>query len=155
MFVLITTLKDVQEYPGRYILEQYKGQYDVERIFRFIKNPAWVGAFCLKKNERLAALGYVLLMAAIVYTLWERRVRRALANDNQKPIEGLNRKKTRKPTAYALQTIFSGILVLYMKRNGIMSIWLSKMLNHNQKRALELSGFSEHIYEFRGDVSKC
>ena len=49
MFVLITSLIDENVYPARFILEQYKGQYDVERIFRFIKNPAWVGSFCLKK----------------------------------------------------------------------------------------------------------
>ena len=113
---------------------------------------AWVGAFCLKKNERLASLGYVLLMAAVIYTLWERRVRLALANVYEKPIEGLNRVKTKKPTSYALQTIMSGILVLYRILNGEKVIWLSKPLTSNQKRVVELSGFSSEIYEFRGIV---
>jgi len=150
MFVLITSLTDVNEYPADHILKLYKGQYDVERIFRFIKNPAWVGAFCIKKNERLAALGYILLMAAVIYTLWERRVRLALAEDGEEPIEGLNRQKTNKPTSYALQTIMSGILVLYTIRNSEMVIWLSKPLTRNQKRVVEYSGFSSQIYEFRG-----
>lgn len=150
MFVLITSLTNVKEYPARYLLELYKGQYDVERIFRFIKNPAWIGAFCLKKNERLAALGYILLLAAVIYTLWERRVRMALAKVDEKPIEGLNRRKTKKPTSYALQTVLSGILVLYRIRNGEIVIWLSKPLKDNQKRVIELSGFDSSIFEFKG-----
>ena len=91
-------------------------------------------------------------MAAVIYTLWERRVRLALANVYEKPIEGLNRVKTKKPTSYALQTIMSGILVLYRIRKRKMVIWLSKPLTSNQKRVVELSGFSSEIYEFRGIV---
>lgn len=146
MFVLITTLMDEKKYPAGLILEKYKGQGNVERIFRFIKNPAWIGSFCVKKEERLAALGYVLLMAAVIYTLWERRVRMALAAEDEKPIKGLNRQKTRKPTSYALQTVLSGILVLYVVKNYEIKIWLSETLTDNQRRVVELSGFSADIY---------
>ena len=140
---------DINEYSAKAILERYKGQGNVERIFKFIKNPAWIGAFCLKKPERLAALGYVLLMAAIIYTLWERRVRKELAKENVLPIEGLNKRKTKKPTTYALQTVLSSILVLSKKIDNKWHIWLPKPLELNQKRVLELSGFSEEIYSFR------
>ncbi len=146
MFVLITTLMDAKKYPARLVLEKYKGQGNVERIFKFIKNPAWIGAFCLKKQERLASLGYVLMMAAVIYTLWERRVRMALAVKDEKPIRGLNRQKTKKPTSYALQTVLSGILVLYMIHKGQMTIWLSKPLTNNQRRVVEMSGFTADIY---------
>ncbi len=153
MFVLITTLMDAKKYPARLILEKYKGQGNVERIFRFLKNPAWVGAFCLKKEERLASLGYVLLMAAVIYTLWERRVRMALAAKDEKPIEGLNRQKTRKPTSYALQTVLSGILVLYVVKNMEITIWLSESLTDNQRRVVELSGFTADIYCGRWEMA--
>ncbi len=146
MFVLITTLMDAKKYTARLVLEKYKGQGNVERIFKFIKNPAWIGAFCLKKQERLASLGYVLMMAAVIYTLWERRVRMALAVKDEKPIRGLNRQKTKKPTSYALQTVLSGILILYMVHNEEMTIWLSKPLTNNQRRVVELSGFTADIY---------
>ncbi len=146
MFVLITTLMDAKKYTARLILEKYKGQGNVERIFKFIKNPAWIGAFCLKKQERLASLGYVLMMAAVIYTLWERRVRMALAVKDEKPIRGLNQQKTKKPTSYALQTVLSGILVIYIVHNGEMTIWLSKPLTNNQRRVVELSGFTADIY---------
>ena len=146
LFVLITSLMDVKKYSSRLILERYKGQGNVERIFKFIKNPAWVGSFCLKKPERIAALGYLVLMAAMIYTLWERRVRKALSDSDVAPIEGLNRQKTRKPTAFALQKVMSSILVQSKTVNGKMSIWLPKPLKTNQKRILELSGFSDEIY---------
>src|SRR5659263_265206 len=47
---------------------QYKGQQAVENIFKFIKDPTLVGAYCLKNPERIVAFGYILLMAAQVYT---------------------------------------------------------------------------------------
>jgi len=147
LFVLITTLMDVKKHPAKYILERYKGQGNVERIFKFIKNPTWVGSFCLKKPERLAALGYVLLMAAIIYTLWERRVRKALAKDNMEPVEGLNRRKTKKPTAYALEMALTPILVQSQRIGNKLRIWLPKHLPLNERRVIELSGFSEDIYE--------
>lgn len=94
------------------ILERYEGQGKVERIFRFIKHPAWLGAFCLKRPERIAALGYVLLLAAWVYVLGERRVRDALSVPDAEPIEGLNRQKTTRPTSYALRSVLTPIMVL-------------------------------------------
>lgn len=112
LFVLITSLKDVAQHPARTVLERYKGQGTIERIFKFIKNPSWIGSFCLKKPERLTALGYVLLIAAMIYTLWERRVRNKLTNKDTKPIEGLNKKKTTKPTTFALQNALTSIMVL-------------------------------------------
>lgn len=147
LFVLITTLRDVEKDPCKTILERYKGQGSVERIFRFIKNPIWLGAFCLKKPERIAALGYVLLIAALVYVLWERRVRNALSAPEAVPIEGLNRKKTIRPTTYALQSVLTPILVLSERTEDEFRVWLPQSLSDNQRRILELSGFSEAIYQ--------
>ena len=87
-------------------------------------------------------------MAAIIYTLWERRVRKELAKENVLPIEGLNKRKTKKPTSYALQNVLSSILVLSKRVGNKSHIWLPKRLELNQIRVLELSGFSEEIYSF-------
>jgi transposase len=146
LYVMITTLLDVEKHSARTILEKYKGQGVVERIFTFLKSPQWLGSFCLKTNERIAALGYILIMAAMVYTLWERRVRKALSNEDEMPLEGLDRKKTRKPTAYALQMIMSPIMVLGQIVNGNCRFWLPRPLKPNQKRVCKLSGFSEDIF---------
>ena len=146
LFVLITTLKDMEKYPDREILSQYKGQQVVENIFKFIKDPTLVGAYCLKNPERIVAFGYILLIAAQVYTILERVVRKNLEKPDAKPVEGLNRQKTKKPTAYAIQYILSPILVIRMLKKKCEEWILSKELDKNQKRILKLAGFDEGIY---------
>lgn len=146
-YVLITSLKDSKKEPAKTILEKYKGQYYVERIFKFIKDPSWVGSFCLNKPERIAALGYVLFIAAIIYTLWERRVRMALDNEDVEPIDGLNRQKTKRPTSYALEVVLNQILVLSQQTGEKLQIWLPKPLSRNVQRVIELSGFDVDIYQ--------
>lgn len=146
LFVLITTLKDMEKYPDREILSQYKGQQAVENIFKFIKDPALVGAYCLKNPERIVAFGYILLMAAQVYTILERIVRKNLEKPDEKPVEGLNRQKTKKPTAYAIEYVLSAILVIRVKKKKCEEWILSKYMNNNQKRILKLAGFDESIY---------
>ncbi len=146
LFVLITTLKDMEKYPDREILSQYKGQQAVENIFKFIKDPALVGAYCLKNPERIVAFGYILLMAAQVYTILERIVRKNLEKPDEGPVEGLNRQKTKKPTAYAIEYVLSAILVIRVQKRKCEEWTLSKELNNNQKRILRLAGFDEGVY---------
>jgi len=146
LFVLITTLKDIEKYPDREILSQYKGQQAVENIFKFIKDPALVGAYCLKNPERIVAFGYILLMAAQVYTILERIVRKNLENPDEEPVEGLNRQKTKRPTAYAIEYVLSAILVIKLQKKKCEEWMLSKELDKNQKRILKLAGFDGSIY---------
>ena len=146
LFVLITTLKDMEKYPDREILSQYKGQQAVENIFKFIKDPTLVGAYCLKNPERIVAFGYILLMAAQVYTILERIVRKNLENPDEEPVEGLNRQKTKRPTAYAIEYVLSAILVMRVQKKKYEEWILSKELDKNQKRMLNLAGFNEKIY---------
>ncbi len=146
IFVLITSLLNMLTYPDREILSQYKGLQAAENIFKFLKDPTFVGAYCLKNKERIAAFGYVLLMAAQVYTILEREVRKNLANPDEEPVEGLNHNKTKKPTGYAIKYILSPILLI-RKQNKKSEIWEpSKELSRNQKRILKLAGFDERIY---------
>ena len=150
MFVLISSLMDREEWSGREILVEYKGQPGVERIFRFIKNPAWVGAFCLKDPKRIAAFGYVVLLAAMVYTLLERQIRQALQEPGAEPVEGLNRKLTRRPTSYAIQTALSAILVVGRRKRGRLELCPSGVLTKNQQRLLRLAGFDDSLYHWSG-----
>jgi transposase len=152
LFVLITTLKEMEKYPDQEILFQYKGQQSVENIFKFIKDPSLVGAYCLKNHERIVAFGYILLMAAQVYTILERIVRKNLENPDEEPVEGLNKQKTKKPTAYAIEYVLSAILVIRIEKKKCDEWTLSKELNKNQKRILKLAGFDEYIYFKIGKV---
>jgi transposase len=146
LFVLITSLREREKYPARALLNTYKGQHTAEQVLRFIKTPTWVGAYCLKKPQRVAAFGYVVLLAAIVYTLLERQVRCALATEDQPPVKGLNNQLTQRPTAYAILVILSSILVLMEVAEGQPRFRLNRPLSENQRRVLHLCGFSEAIY---------
>lgn len=147
LLVLITSLRERGQSPARHVLDTYKGQHRAEQALRVIKSPVWVGAFCVKKPTRVAALGYVVLLAALVYTLLERQVRLALAAPSQPPVRGLDNRPTQRSTAYAIQVILSSILVLEEVVAGYRRFRLNRPLSENQRRVLHLAGFSEAIYQ--------
>ncbi len=151
IFILITSLRDEIIYPNRGILEEYKGQQGTERIFKFIKDPTWVGAYCLKDPSRIVAFGYLILMAALVYALLERQVRRSLENPKEPPIEGLDRRKTKKPTSYAIKVILTPILVARIVDPAGEQYLLASILSENQKRVLRLAGFDQSIYYWKSN----
>ena len=68
------------------MLREYKEQSCVELSFKAIKEPEFVGAMYVKKPERLEALAYVVLLAALVRAVMQRRARRyAEATDERFP----------------------------------------------------------------------
>lgn len=75
-FVLIAPM-NTKEWDARGLLQEYKGQVHCERHFHFLKDPLFIDALFVKKPERVEALGYVLLMACLLYSLMERRARRS------------------------------------------------------------------------------
>ena len=46
---------------------------------RMLKDPMFVDALYLHTPRRIEALSYVLVMACLIYSIFERRVRRSLA----------------------------------------------------------------------------
>ena len=109
----------------------------MENIFKFIKDPSLVGAYCLKNPERIVAFGYILLMAAQVYTILERIVRKNLENPDEEPVEGLNRQKTKRPTTYAIEYVLSAIFVMRVQKKKYEEWILSKELDKNQKTPVQ------------------
>ena len=97
-FVLITNLMDAGKHPASSILGEYKRQSRVEARFSFLKSPYVLGQIFLKKQSRVEALGYVLLMALLLATLLERRVRRNLEAEGA-PIMIPGKRMTMRPTA--------------------------------------------------------
>jgi len=63
-------------------LKEYKRQHTVENKFKFIKNPVLIGPIYLQKKERLEALTYVVIIALLIYSILERRVRQALKKED-------------------------------------------------------------------------
>ncbi len=69
----------------------------MENKFKFIKNPVMIGPIYLQKKERLEALTYVVLIALLIYTILERRVRQALEKEEE-PIVLKGNVKSFEPT---------------------------------------------------------
>lgn len=69
--------------PRKRSIEQ---QQTVERRLPVLKDPKRVGPVFLEWPDRVKALGYLLLLALLVYSVIERRARRALA-DADEPME--------------------------------------------------------------------
>jgi len=109
-YVVVTTLLDADEWPAGRVLEEYKHQYTIEQRFPVLKDPTQVGAVYLKNTDRLEALGYVLLMALLVYSLIERRVRIAL-EDADRPMELAGGPTSFRPTGRRVLQRFENVLV--------------------------------------------
>ena len=70
---------------GSELLAVYKDQgISVERGFRFLKDPIFYAeSLYLKKSERIMALIMVITLSLLVYSLAERRVRKALVDNRE------------------------------------------------------------------------
>ena len=75
-----------------------------------MKDPKRVGAICLKNERRVKALGYVLIMALLVYSLIERRARLALAGADE-PMELSGGPTTHRPAGRRVLRRFENMLI--------------------------------------------
>ena len=105
-FTLITTLPK-EEVPAAELLREYKEQSTCERRFSFLKDPAFIDGVFLKNRERVEALGYVMLLACLVFSLLERRIRQA-----GKPLTSAVRGKLRNPTGQEILKHLAGVQVV-------------------------------------------
>ena len=140
-FVLITNILDEEEYPAEKVLRDYKEQTAVELQSRAIKEPESVGAMFVKKPERLEALAYVVLLAAMVRAIIERRARRYAEIKNEElPIPG--KRMTKRPTARMILDSFDAVVVVILP-DGSRMLSESKLFPHKMFRAL---GVSPSVY---------
>jgi transposase len=109
-FVLLSNvpLQGNTAQTGVELLHAYKEQHGIERNFSFLKDPLIVNDMFLKKPERIEVLGAILLLALLVWNLIEHTLREHVRlNDAELP--GWDKKKTRRPTAFMLSTMFAGL----------------------------------------------
>jgi len=96
-FVLITSVTDREEMSDREVLEEYKNQTKVETHFATLKDPEKVGPVYLETPERVKALAYVFLLALLVYSIIQYRVREAL-KEEEEPMYLVGGAKSETPT---------------------------------------------------------
>jgi len=139
-YVLVTSIEDAEEWPPKRVLKEYKQQITVEQSFPVVKDPKRVGAVYLKDHQRLEALGYVLIMALLVYSVIERRARLALMEADE-PMELSGGPSTYRPTGRRVLQRFENMLV--SRVDG------KRVLPENvefPRRVLELLDLSVEVY---------
>jgi transposase len=68
---------------GEEMLKIYKTQRSVENGFRLLKDKEFlIGQTFLKKPERIEALGVIMILCLLIYSLLELKVRKAFADNN-------------------------------------------------------------------------
>lgn len=82
-FVLIARLKNYRQWQARDILAEYKRQWTIEQKFRFIKSPVYLGPVFLQNKKRIHAMGYVFILALLIASYLEYRVRKSLKEQNR------------------------------------------------------------------------
>jgi len=72
-FIIATNELDDKQLSNQELLDNYKGQQSVERGFRFLKEPLFMtSSVFLKTQERIEALGMIMCLCLLVYTLAQR-----------------------------------------------------------------------------------
>ena len=145
MFVLITNIIDPEKLTDGEVLREYKEQIYVETNFKALKNSDFIDEIYLKTPERIEALGYIFLLALMVYTSIEREVRKALKKEKE-PLIIPGKIKSHTPTASNIMELLEKMLVLIVTfEDGTVKRQINK-INANLKRLLVLAGFNEKIY---------
>ncbi len=141
-FVLLTNVPSTGEmaHTGAEVLAAYKEQHGIERNFGFLKDPLIVNDLFLKRPDRIEALGFILLVSLLAWSLME-HVMRAYLNRTDSDIIGWDKKMTRKPTTFMMTTKFKGLLVARIGEEWFLTAPFTKA----QQQFVQAMGLSEEI----------
>lgn len=112
-FVLLTNVPTAGDlaHSACDLLTVYRDQHGTEQNYSFLKDPVLVNSLCLKKPERIEALGLILLLALLLWRLMERAMR-TYVDTTSTPVPGWDKKATERPTAFMMVTKFAGVIVV-------------------------------------------
>jgi transposase len=145
MFVLISNLEDRKAFSAQRLLEEYRDQGVVEHRFAFIKDPKFVDGLYLHTPRRLEALAYVIVMACLVFSVFERRVRLALAAAKQKILLP-GKKWSERPTGKMLLDLVGRVAVCRTP-SGPWRVCSPPHMTARAAQVVTLAGFNfEAIY---------
>lgn len=147
-FVLVATVPP--EYrektiDAEEILRLYKGQIQVEMNFSFLKDPYFVDEIYLKKPARVEVLGYIFLLALLVYKVFQRRIRQHVTEKN--PLIGAGKRKLIHPTGQAIFQLFTYLqVIVFTLPDGTKQRQFSKPLTYEQQKVLTYLGLDETVF---------
>ena len=124
-FIIGTTIPQ-NEVNDTDVIMAYKNQnITVEMGFRFLKDPLmFTSSLFVKKSERIMGLLMVMTLALLIYSIAQRRIRKALEKLKE-TLPNQIRKETSKPTLRWLFQLLDGIEVVKMHVKKITQIVIS------------------------------
>jgi transposase len=135
-FIIATNELDHHKLSAKEMLFNYKEQQAVERGFRFLKDPFFMtSSVFLKSQDRIVALGMVMCLCLLVYTIAQRFLRQQLEKLRASLPNQLG-KPTKRPTMRWVFQLFEGVhLLIHRLSSGVQE----RVLNMNQVRHQVLS----------------
>lgn len=113
-FILATNVLDAEAYPAQRLLQEYKQQQNVERGFRFLKDPMFfTSSVFVKKPQRVEALALTMTLTLLVYNLAQRKLRQQLQQSGQTVLDQ-KKKPTANPTLRWILQKFQAIHLVTM-----------------------------------------
>jgi transposase len=135
-FILATNVLDVARLSADDALKEYKAQQGTERGFRFLKDSLFfASSVFLKTPKRIAALGMLMALCLLVYSLGQRQLRKALSEATQTIPNQLG-KPTETPT---LRWVFQCFMAVHL------------VVISGVKQIANLTPERRHILNFFGD----
>jgi len=138
-FVLVTNDTAMDEET---ILTYYKEQSQVEKGFRFLKDPVFeVDNVFLKSPKRIMALSMIMVLSLLVYNFLDRELIHKVREQNA-VIHGAENRILKRPTMRAIFILFHGITKPYL-------------IQDDHEQACEMDGMEEeklwHILDILGE----
>ena len=143
-FILVTTLPE-KDYPDEFVLKEYKEQNSVESRFRFIKQPAYLGPIYLKSPQRVKSLGYLFVLALMIGSYLEYRVRSSMEQENESVIMP-GKKQVSRPSLNTMLEFFGKLKTARFRTdNGFIRQW-PENLDPQVVNLIRWAGFDPEVY---------
>jgi len=143
-FVLATNI-DKEALGPEALLKHYKAQSEVEKGFRFLKEPLFfVSSLFIKKPSRIDALLMVMTLSLLVYSIAQRRMRANMKKVKATIPNQIN-KAIPNPTLRWVFQCFEGINLLYQDDD----ITLDGVDELREKIIRLISGHALHLYKIK------
>jgi transposase len=132
MFIIATNDLN-QNYNAENILTTYKDQYKIETGFRFLKNPLCMAkSIYLKNQSRIIALGVVMFLCLLVYSIAERALRSALV-DNNVSVRNQVKKQVKNPTMRWIFQMMEDVTILRYEVDGSSVLQVANLTDELKK----------------------
>jgi transposase len=153
-FILATNDLDIENYKDEEILAEYKEQQDVERGFRFLKDPWFmVDEIFLKLPRRIEALMMIMTLTLLVYNVGQYQLRERLKKEETTLPDQLG-KQVQNPTLRWIFQIMEGVGLVRFYDETLSQVVREVITNMNALRKKIIGLFGRTAAKLYGLIPK-